>query len=188
MPLSTKLDTVRTTLNNLFQKVESTPGGVRKGSIVRFMYRGWKHDPYPIVIVTDVNVAPVYRSDGRVIEPRIRGLNLNYLTFNSFNRVLQNCGDAGFSYRSIMGNRDLLNAFRHYKFGFGNIVNLEILDCEAIKSAAMVTRAYDPNQADAIKEAIRQQLEQRANITAEQMTEPTIEPMAEPGIEGEGIE
>ena len=64
---------------------------VRKGSLISFNYMFMKHDPYPMVIVTDI----MY---GR----RIRGVNLNYLTFRDIKRMLDQFGEnPAFSYKNI---------------------------------------------------------------------------------------
>ena len=92
-------------LDTLFRKVR-TGTQLKRGTIIRFSYGQAKTDPYPMVMVTDFIRSPVTLPDGRVINPRIRGLNLNYFTANEISKLITNyCGNAGFSYRNIMVRR-----------------------------------------------------------------------------------
>jgi hypothetical protein len=181
MPLNAQ--TARQVLNNLFQKIQPVRGPrsvgiggqIPRGSIVRFGYRNWKHDPYPVIIVTDVSWAARRRMDGGIEQPFIKGINLNYLTLFDFQRIVKNCGNAAFSYNSIMGDNQLKRAYRHYLVGFDNIQNLQMLNCEEVVMARNISREYDPNQTDAIRQSIQRQLEQQANIKAEELSEPQQE-------------
>jgi small nuclear ribonucleoprotein (snRNP)-like protein len=172
-----QIQSARQILNSLFQNIKSpgvaTGGNIPKGSVIRFGYRNWRRDPYPVVIVTSVSWGQVRKTDGRIEQPFIKGINLNYLTPFDFQRIIKNCGSPAFSYQSIMGDKALTKAYRHYLVGFDNILNLQMLDCREILSAREVSRAYDPNQADAIKESIRRQLQQQANVKADEMAKQT---------------
>jgi hypothetical protein len=111
------------------------------------------------------------KPDGGFVQPFIKGINLNYLTPFDFRRIIRNCGNPTFSYvGSIKGDMVLRHAFRYYLIGFGNIVNLQMLDCQEIMMARDISKAYDPNQIDAIKQSILRQLEQQANIKASELT------------------
>src|SRR3954464_1790502 len=48
-----------------------------KGSLVLFKYENWKHDPYPLVLVSR-----------RYADGRIAGINLHYLTFRYIKNLL----------------------------------------------------------------------------------------------------
>ncbi|MCK9459720.1 MAG: hypothetical protein M0R80_08785 [Proteobacteria bacterium] len=178
MPLN--VQTARQILNNLFQNIQpvrgprsvGVGGQIPRGSIIRFGYRNWKHDPYPVVIVTDVSWAARQRTNGGIEQPFIKGINLNYLTSFDFQRIVINCGNAAFSYNTIMGDNQLKRAYRHYVVGFDNIQNLQMLNCDDIVAARDISRAYDPNQMDAIKQSIQRQLEQQVNIKAEELSQP----------------
>lgn len=172
------IQTARQILNSLFQEVRPMQGGpkpvavggmIPRGSVIRFHYRNWKHDPYPVLIVTSISWAARPKMNGGIEQPFIKGINLNYLTPFDFQRIIKNCGNAGFSYRSVMGDRTLSHAYRHYLVGFDNIVSLQMLDCKDILAARDVTRAYNPNQADAIKQAILRQLQQQANVKSSEL-------------------
>ena len=177
MPLN--VQTARQILNNLFQNIQpvrgprsvGVGGQIPRGSIIRFGYRNWKHDPYPVVIVTDVSWAPRQKMNGGIEQPFIKGINLNYLTSFDFQRIVRNCGNAAFSYNTIMGDNQLKRAYRHYVVGFDNIQNLQLLNCDDIVAARDISRAYDPNQIDAIKQSIQKQLEQQVNVKAEELSQ-----------------
>jgi hypothetical protein len=179
MPID--VQTARQILNKLFQDIKPVkhrgpvrlgPGAqIPRGSVIRFQYRNWKHDPYPVVIVSSMSWAPMRKPDGEVLQPFIKGINLNYLTPFDFKRIIRNCGNPAFSYMgSIRGDMVLRRAFRYYLIGFGNIVNLQMLDCQEIMMARDISKAYDPNQIDAIKQSILKQLEQQANVKASELT------------------
>jgi hypothetical protein len=154
-------------LDTLFRKVR-TGTQLKRGTIIRFSYGQAKHDAYPMVIVTDFTKNAIQLADGRIINPRIRGLNLNYFTANEISKLITGyCGNTGFSYRNIMGDREIRRRFRHYKWMWGGINNLQILDSRQIIAVIDIMRAYDPNQADAIKKAAKEQLQRKVNVTAE---------------------
>jgi hypothetical protein len=145
------------------------------GSIISFSYKSWKHDPSPLVIVTDSTQSPITLSDGRRVNPRIRGLNLNYLPATFLTQAIQYHGQAGFSYRAIAGNKTLTNAFRHYKWVFGNITNIRIIDTEDIVRRAKIAREHDPNLNDVMNDLINQQTNEPTNISADQLAQAPTE-------------
>jgi len=148
----------------LFKPVRGGPkkvglGEVRSGTVIRFNYATlFKHDPYPLVIVTD-----------RMPDGDVRGVNLKYFVMNSVVQMIRNyCGKPGFSFRNIASNRYFVGAFRRYKsFGMRNI---EMLDCELILKTIDMMRTHDPNQEQAIREAVQEQLRKKINVTAEELT------------------
>ena len=177
-------------LDTLFKKAANKTNQVTPGSIVRFNYGQAKHDPYPLVMVTDSNLTPIIKPNGKTIQPRIRGLNLNYFTVNEMSKMILNyCGQQGFSYRShvkVLGPV-IAKRFRYYKWSLGGVNNLQILDSKQILAIIDMMRAYDPNQADAIKKAAKDQLSKQVNPKAEEIQQaepqPEQEPMEMPGAE-----
>lgn len=125
------------------------------GSLVQFTYGfvkpGPSHDKTPLVIVTDIN------------NQYIRGLNLHYLDFRLIKRILQKsgmnaCGNPMFSYRNnIKQNIDIKTAFRRYK-RIG-VRRLKLLNCDFVLNVMGSVRAIDPQEVEAIREAIKEQLE-----------------------------
>ena len=133
---------------------------VTAGSLIRFQYTLWKHDPYPMLIVMD-----------RLPGGDIRGVNLRYLTLNYVVFLIQQyCGKA-FSFQNVAMNDIFVKSFRRYKsFGMRNI---EMLDCEFILKTIDMIRTHDPNQEQAMRESIQKQLQRQMNPTAEELQTPT---------------
>lgn len=168
---------------------------VRKGSLISFNYMFMKHDPYPMVIVTDIQ----YGS-------RVRGVNLNYLTFRDITRMLHQFGEnPSFSYTNLKYDRSLLAAiesFREYKWM--GIRQLRKLNSDFLLQTIEVARSYDPSQMNEMRKAVKEQLQQQVNAKAGEIEEPetlytqqptgtvgTIptvptQPASQPAIGGEG--
>ncbi len=127
-----------------------------KGSLIQFVYNFSKpsHDRTPLVVVTDI--MPAY----------IRGINLHYLTFPSIKKILQTsgmnaCNNPTFSYANIKADRYIVSSFRQYK-KIG-IRNLKILDCSLVLNIMGSVRAIDPQEVEAIREAVKTQLNKVVN-------------------------
>jgi hypothetical protein len=95
---------------NPFERVASNQHGFQantlgRGSLIAFNYPishaqrpNVIHDPYPLLIVTDI--WPQY----------VRGVNLHYLTFPYIKRVLtSNCNNRTFSYYNVRPDKYLVN-------------------------------------------------------------------------------
>jgi hypothetical protein len=133
-------------------------GTINKGSLVHFNYLFWIHDPYPLVIVTDI--FPQY----------IRGVNLHYLTFPYIRRLLQpNCDNAGFSYYNIKADQYIVNAFRTYKRS--GVRTPKVFDCSFLLNILGSARALDPSDVDALRQLVQQQVRRRAQPRAEEMSQ-----------------
>lgn len=149
-------------INSLFQPVEppkpeDTDPFVKKGSLISFGYLFYKHDPYPLIIVTDL-----------IFGQRIRGVNLNYLTFNAIKNLIQQHGEnRGFAYSAVKGDRYLVDAFRTYKWQ--GIRQLKKLNSDFLLSVLGVARSYDPNEMEAIKDSVQEQIQQKVNPKAEEI-------------------
>ncbi len=140
----------------LFKPIRVGTSTITKGSLISFTYSNWKHDPTPLVIVTDL-----------ISGDRIRGLNLHYLTFNNIQRILQTyCDNAAFSYRDVMADSYVVGAFRHYKTQ--GIRGPRKLDCEFILRVMKMVRSFDPSEVAKIEETVEQQLREQVNLTAEE--------------------
>lgn len=140
----------------LFKPIRIGTSTITKGSLISFSYSNWKHDPTPLVVVTDL-----------IPGDRIRGLNLHYLTFTHIQRILQTyCDNAGFSYRNIMADSYVVGAFRHYKTQ--GIRMARKLDCDFILRVMTMVRSFDPSEVAKIEETVEQQLRQQVNLTAEE--------------------
>lgn len=134
-------------LDFLFKSIPEQAGYLNKGDLISFNYIFHKagHDPYPNVIITDINAF------------YIRGLNIHYLTFPYIKNLLQsNCSNKNFSYRVIKDNSYLVAAFRQYKKTGMRIVKK--LDCDFLLNLMGSIRAVTPNEVEAIRKNINEQL------------------------------
>jgi hypothetical protein len=133
---------------------------VIRGSLVTFNYMFFKpgHDPMPLVLITDV------------WDKYIRGINLHYLTFPVIKKLMfpapgqSICDSPQFTYQYIKGNEYIVSAFRQYKRN--GIRSLKKLDCQMIINAMAITRSFDPNEIEAIRKSVREQIRRMANVQA----------------------
>lgn len=145
--------------NNLSIPVTPNPI-VGRGSLVTFRYLFHKpgHDPMPLVLITDV------------WSNYIRGINLHYLTFPVIKGLLfpgpgrSICDSPGFSYQYIKGNEYIVSSFRQYKRN--GIDSLKKLNCEFIVNALAISRSFDPNEIQAIRKSVREQINRIVNPPA----------------------
>jgi len=142
----------------LGQNVTNTAIG--RGSLVNFNYIFHKpgHDPAPMVLITDV------------WGQYIRGINIHYLTFPVIKKLmfpgsgLSICDNPIFTYQYIKGNAYISSAFRQYKRT--GIERLRKLDCAQIVNALAISRSFDPNEIEAIRRSVREQIRRMANPQA----------------------
>lgn len=151
-------------LNPALQGLMKTPqqsNTLSSGTLVTFQYKFFKTDPYPLVILTKAE-------QGKLL----KGVNLHYLTFNYIKNVLQaNAGNPAFSWEHhVKLDNYLSNAFRHYKWSGIALQTFKILDAQLIVKVANMVRSIDPNEVRAIKQSIREQMQQQMNVTADQLT------------------
>lgn len=140
----------------LFKPIGTSQQGglIKKGDLIRFNYTFWIHDPYPLVVVTDV-------FNGNMI----RGVNLHYLTFPYIRNLLKiGCNNLSFSYRNISGDAYIVNAFRSYKWQ--GIRQVKKLDCAFILNLMSLVRSFDPQQVKAIRQEIMRQIRREVNPPA----------------------
>ncbi len=131
---------------------------INKGSLISFNYTKWKHDPYPLVLITDITPGV-----------KLRGVNLHYMTFNSIKNIIKNsCSNPGFSYSNIRGDKYIISAFRSYEWA--SIRQIKRFDCNVLLNIMATVRNYDPSESKAIREAVQQQLKQVVNTKADSMT------------------
>lgn len=155
-------------IQNLFQSINLPNKGIgsnqygpstktlTKGSLIAFNYMFWKHDAYPLIIITDI--LPKY----------IRGVNLHYLTFPYIKRLLQpNCNNPSFSYYNIKLDRYLVSSFRTYKRQ--GIRSVKKFDCSFLLNIMKTVRSFDINELDNIRRFVQDQMSQQINPTADQI-------------------
>lgn len=150
-------------LQKLMSPQSNNFGGLVGGTLVTFQYKFFKTDPYPLVIITSVNQGQF-----------IKGINLHYLTFSYIKTVLQtHAGNTSFSWNQVKLDTYLSNAFRHYKWAGIAWQSFRTLDAQLIVKVANMVRSIDPNEVRAIKQSIREQINQQMNVTADQLSAQT---------------
>jgi hypothetical protein len=146
-------------LANLFRAMRA--GGqdqmLRSGTLVTFSYQFFKNDPTPLLLITDI-----------VPGVRVRGLNVHYLTFPAIKQLLRSTGGRPVSYQQIKGDQFIVNSFREFKWA--GIRQIKKLDVNFLLTVMATARGMDPNQIDAIRQSVREQLMKPTNPAANQMT------------------
>jgi len=135
---------------------------VQKGSLITFRYILSKpyHDPYPLVLVTDMSFATKGRVD-------IRGVNLHYSSFNDMRLLLQsNCNNQNFSYSTLKQGQyiPLISAFRQYKRM--GIRQVKVLDCSLLLNVLASVRSIKPSEVEAIRNSVHEQISRITNPAA----------------------
>lgn len=141
-----------------------TGSQITRGSLITFHYpRSFAmipnviHDPYPMVILTDV--WPNY----------IRGVNLHYLTFPYVKKLLQSFGgNQSFSYSNIRTDRYMANAFRMYVRA--GVTRPKRLDSEWLKTILQQVRSFAPGEIEKIRANIQKQIQARLQAKAQELT------------------
>jgi hypothetical protein len=148
-------------------------GALARGDLISFSYAFYKpgHDASPLVLVTDPDypaIAKIGSAPNRGLY--IRGINLHYLTFPVIKKLIfpnssqSVCENPNFTYQSIKNNGYISSAFRQYKKkGIGS---LKKLDCRFIVNAMGMSRSLDPNEIEAIRKSVRQQINRIVNPPA----------------------
>jgi hypothetical protein len=164
-------------LQNFQNNAPASPNAiVGRGSLITFDYMFYKHDPKPLVLITDY---PYFdpRNGPRMREiVYVRGLNFHYLTFPAIKNLMflemsQNktmCENQQFSYQNYLKGtvKPIMprSAFRQYKVQ--GVRSIKKLNCEFIVKALEISRSFDPNQIEAIRKEVREQIRRMANPQA----------------------
>ena len=147
-------------LDFLFKEARTHNNILGKGDLVSFNYIFHKigHDPSPNVIITDINYF------------YIRGINIHYLTFPFIKNLLQShCENKSFSYKFIKNDSYLVSSFRQYKKN--GMTNIKKLDCNLILNLMGSIRAVTPNEVEAIRKTINEQLNKISQIKVDEVIE-----------------
>jgi hypothetical protein len=129
-----------------------------KGTLVIAKYDFWKHDPYPLILVS-----ALYN------DQRLAGINLHYLTFKYVKSLVKAyCNNRGFGYHLIKGDKYIVNAFRTYKRA--GLKQGKMIDGDFLLNVLGTARSYSPNEVEKIRQHIQQQLRQQINPRANQLT------------------
>lgn len=144
------------------QNQQAINQNVVQGSLISFPYKYFKTDPYPLVIVT-----------GLTPGKSVRGVNLHNLTFNNIRDLLSKHADQpGLNWEQMKQHSYIttIDAFRYYKWNGVDWSRLRKLDAQFIVQVANMVRSVDPNQVRAIKQTIREQMQQQMNPSAEELS------------------
>jgi len=138
---------------------------IARGSLIAFNYPisyakrtpNIIHDPYPMVIVTDI--WPTF----------VRGVNLHYLTFPFIKRLLQaHCDNTGFSYSSIKSDKYVAGSFRMYnRMGMRRVKRM---DCDWLLQVMGAVRSFSESELQKLQDQIRAQIQSRLQAKAEELT------------------
>lgn len=129
---------------------------ITKGSLITFNYLYYKNDPYPLLLVSDVNYKGVY----------CRGVNIHYLTFPDIKSLLQgNANNLNFSYQANLKNTLFKDMFRQFKLK--GIRLLKKIDVSFLLNVLASVRTISPNEVEAIRSAIKLQIQQFKNELAQ---------------------
>jgi hypothetical protein len=152
--MPTSLQQLNPIAANLFRAINPSASGMLiRGNLIVFNYSMWVHDPYPLVLLSDVRPGQ-----------QIRGLNLHYLTFPFIKGLLRTVAGPMFSYGSIKGNKYLMSAFRSYKWN--GVRQIKTLDTNFVLNVMATARSFDPNQIKAIRESVQEQINRVVNPPA----------------------
>ena len=142
-------------ISNLFRAIDqrNPTAAITRGSLILFNYTSWVHDPYPLILVSDV-------TPGK----QLRGVNIHYLSFPFVKNLLQTMATPFFNYKNIKGNKIITNAFRTYKWN--GIRTIKKMDINFILTIMATARSFDPNQIKAIRESVQEQIRRIVNPPA----------------------
>ena len=100
----------------------------------------------------------------------MRGINLHYLTYLYIRNILNIASNSqgGFSYNNIKNDSYIVNSFRSYKWN--GISQIKKFDLKFINQMIDNSRNFDPNQIQAIRQSVNQQLQQQYVSSADNMT------------------
>ncbi len=138
---------------------------VTRGSLITFNYAFHKSDSFPLVLVTDTDYMPA----GSPLK-YLRGINLHYLTFPAIKKLIfpnkkeSVCENPNFTYQYIKNNNYIISAFRQYKRS--GIENIKKLDCQFVVNTIGISRSFAPNEIEAIRKSVREQISRMTNQQA----------------------
>lgn len=139
---------------------------IRKGSLISFNYSFWRHDAYPLVVV----------SENDRVKGKLWGVNLHYLTFPYIKKLLaMSVNNPAFSYASISGDDYMKKSFRSYKLN--GVRQVKVLNHKYLLDIMGMVRSYDPAEVQIIRRQVQEQISRQINPKASQMT----------NLEGEGV-
>lgn len=148
-----------------FERIRANQYGIStrtlgQGSLLIAKYGNWKHDPYPLILVSSLY------SDGR-----LGGINLHYLTFKFIKNLLQRFRlfPGSFSFRAIKGDKYIANAYRTYHKN--KLTQAKLLNIDFLLTILGSIRSFSPNEIERMRREIEKQLRQQVNPRAADIAE-----------------
>jgi hypothetical protein len=133
------------------------------GTLVVAKYDFWRHDAYPLILISKTYT---HKRTGLQM---VAGINLHYLTFKFIQYLVKAyCNNPRFDYKLIKGSKFVVKAFRTYKKS--GLKTGKAIDGDFLLNVLGTARSYNPNEVEAIRQHIQQQLRQQANLRVDQMT------------------
>ncbi len=116
------------------------------------------HDPFPMVIVTDISAKFV------------RGVNMHYMTFPYLKRILNDhCDNTSFGYHaSVKADKYIAGAFRVYNRK--GISRIKRMDCAWLLDVLGAVRSFSESELQKLREQIQAQIRERLQAKAEELT------------------
>lgn len=139
-------------------RISPNPFPFKKGNLITFNYTFWKHDPYPLLIISPPPKQPeVVFGVGK-----LWGLNLHRLTFNDMKSLLNNSKNPSFSYLNNIKNfTNLKGAYRSYKWS--GVRQVKVLNYEFLLNVISTIRSFDPAEVQIIRKNVQEQIKQQIN-------------------------
>jgi hypothetical protein len=159
-----KLQKAADKVKPLFQRNNQV---LRRGMLIAFQYRWMKHDPTPLVLISET--CPPNCTDTRV-NGTISGLNMHYLTFKYVKWLINSyCEKSGFGYGLYKGNQYILGSYRSYRKDGRR--QIKSVDCKSLLDILGGIRSYKPSEVEAMRKQVQEQLRQRMQQNADEMTQ-----------------
>ena len=147
----------------------------KRGNLILFNYMFWKHDPYPLVIISPPpNQSLIVQGKGH-----LWGVNLHMLQFKDMQRLLKNAKSPNFSYLSyVKGDTQLRKAYRSYKWA--GIRQVKTLNVDFFLNVAGTIRSQDPAEVEIIRKNVQEQIDKQINPKAYEINTKTLNKQVEP--------
>lgn len=147
----------------------------KKGNLILFNYIFWKHDPYPLIIISP----PPKQSMIIQGKGHLWGVNLHMLQFRDIQRLLNNAKNPNFSYLSyVKGDTQLREAYRCYKWA--GIRQVKTLNTDYFLNMARTVRSQDPAEVEIIRKNVQEQIKQQINPKTYEVNVKTLNKLETP--------
>jgi hypothetical protein len=130
----------------------------KKGNLITFNYTFWKHDPYPLVVISPPPKNPTITFG----IGHLWGVNIHLLTFFDIKQLLRSSKNPNFSYVNyVKGNNAIKRAYRSYKWS--GIRQVKTLNYEFFLNIVGTIRNQDPADVEIVRKNVQEQIQQQIN-------------------------